>query len=60
MNNFSSYCGLVDARISASEKDLLVTNYQFVKRSQYPLYKAICKSQGVVLSETCYNWQSAL
>ena len=24
MNNFLSYCGLVDARISASEKDLLV------------------------------------
>ena len=28
MNNFLSYCGLVDARISASEKDLPVqTNY---------------------------------
>ena len=25
MNNLSSYCGLVDARISASEKDLPVT-----------------------------------
>ena len=24
MNNLLSYCGLVDARISASEKDLLV------------------------------------
>ena len=24
MNNFLSYCGLVDTRISASEKDLLV------------------------------------
>ena len=24
MNNLSSYCGLVDARISASEKDLPV------------------------------------
>ena len=26
MNNLSSYCGLVDARISASDKDLPVTN----------------------------------
>ena len=26
MNNLLSYCGLVDARISASEKDLPVTN----------------------------------
>jgi hypothetical protein len=24
MNNLLSYCGLVDARISASEKDLIV------------------------------------
>ena len=26
MNNLLSYCGLVDARISASEKDLPVNN----------------------------------
>ena len=26
MNNLLSYCGLVDARISASEKDLPVSN----------------------------------
>ena len=26
MNNLWSYCGLVDARISASEKDLTVLN----------------------------------
>ena len=34
MNNLSSYCGLVDARISASEKDLPVwekTATQFAK-----------------------------
>ena len=27
MNNLLSYCGLVDARISASEKDLPVNKY---------------------------------
>ena len=27
MNNILSYCGLVDARISASEKDLSVRTY---------------------------------
>ena len=27
MNNLLSYCGLVDARISASEKDLPVTGH---------------------------------
>ena len=27
MNNLLSYCGLVDARISASEKDLSVREY---------------------------------
>ena len=27
MNNLLSYCGLVDARISASEKDLPVLDY---------------------------------
>ena len=27
MNNLFSYCGLVDARISASEKDLPVSSY---------------------------------
>ena len=29
MNNLLSYCGLVDARISASEKDLPVTHVCF-------------------------------
>ena len=36
MNNISSYCGLVDTRISGSEKDLSVPNLSFihwVKRS---------------------------
>ena len=29
MNNLSSYCGLVDAKIRASDKDLPVTNNYF-------------------------------
>ena len=29
MNNLSSYCGLVDARMSASDKDLPVMNSDF-------------------------------
>ena len=29
MNNLSSYCGLVDAKIRASDKDLPVTSYNF-------------------------------
>ena len=33
MNNLSSYCGLVDARISASDKDLPLQNYK-LKTSQ--------------------------
>ena len=33
MNNLLSYCGLVDARISASEKDLLpVINTKYLNR----------------------------
>ena len=30
MNNLLSYCGLVDARISASEKDLPVLDVEFI------------------------------
>ena len=43
MNNLLSYCGLVDARISASEKDLPVQelkmcqNPAYSKLNQYPL-----------------------
>ena len=29
MNNLSSYCGLVDAKIRASDKDLPVPNIEF-------------------------------
>ena len=29
MNNLSSYCGLVDAKIRASDKDLHQGNYRF-------------------------------
>ena len=38
MNNLSSYCGLVDARISTSDKDLPVqtsTNITFHNRKKY-------------------------
>ena len=34
MNNLLSYCGLVDAKIRASEKDLLVT--QFLVDTTFP------------------------
>jgi hypothetical protein len=33
MNNFSSYCGLVDARMSASEKDLPVFRSGLLSRA---------------------------
>ena len=33
MNNLLSYCGLVDARISASEKDLLIRILDFIQYS---------------------------
>ena len=36
MNNLSSYCGLVDAKIRASDKDLLVPNAK--KNIVYALY----------------------
>ena len=29
MNNLSSYCGLVDAKVRASDKDLPVTKYHY-------------------------------
>jgi hypothetical protein len=29
MNNLSSYCGIVDAKIGASEKDLPATKFTF-------------------------------
>ena len=31
MNNLSSYCGLVDARINASDKDLPVVDTKLLK-----------------------------
>ena len=34
MNNLLSYCGLVEARISASEKDLPV-HYEHKKKEKY-------------------------
>ena len=34
MNNLLSYCGLVDTRISASEKDLLVYVYAMSLKAQ--------------------------
>ena len=34
MNNLLSYCGLVDGRISASEKDLPVPKYVFQQQQQ--------------------------
>ena len=34
MNNLSSYCGLVDAKIKASDKDLPVTKSQIAQWDQ--------------------------
>jgi hypothetical protein len=42
MNNLSSYCGLVDERISASDKDLPVKNqimFSFLKTKKGFEYK---------------------
>ena len=41
MNNLSSYCGLVDARINASEKDLSVSVH-FLKGNSCPYYCTTC------------------
>ena len=47
MNNLLSYCGLVDARITASEKDLPVS---WVKNQQNLISKVIFLCQRSVLS----------
>ena len=46
MNNLLSYCGLVDARKSASEKDLPVSNLTLVENN-----KDIIKKQESDFSE---------
>ena len=46
MNNLSSYCGLVDAKIRASEKDLpvrLTTSYKFNQCFQTECFPATSK-----------------
>ena len=53
MNNLLSYCGLCDARISASEKDLPVPLYQYngpvlkYKRTEY-IIKSNCLSETIL------------
>ena len=42
MNNLLSYCGLVDPRISASDKDLPVPNSNYSERSQELLCRCCC------------------
>ena len=49
MNNLLSYCGLVDARIRASDKDLPVVSYLLEKsdRTRYKFMKwAQIQDQG--------------
>ena len=42
MNNLSSYCGLVDATIRASDKDLPVPNIKFIPITpSFPLMAGI-------------------
>ena len=49
MNNLSSYCGLVDAKIRASDKELPVRTNQYAgfSKSSYCLASQVCLKCGV-------------
>ena len=53
MNNLLSYCRLVDARISASEKDLPVI--QFLKKKSF--WNAAELENKWVCSDSTYSWR---
>ena len=42
MNNLFSYCGLVDARIRASEKDLPVPSISTIYIGKTPIFSMDC------------------
>ena len=51
MNNLLSYCGLIDAKIRASDKDLPVSGSISIYFCCFP---AVC-TLGVVLLDSTYN-----
>jgi hypothetical protein len=58
MNNLLSYCGLVDARISFSEKDLPVRIVEFFRKGYKITYFAFLKCLKIIkINETCYNFR---
>ena len=48
MNNLSSYCGLVDAKTRASDKDLPVRQEEELKNNQVLLV--------ILMQVLCYEW----
>ena len=46
VNNLSSYCGLVDAKIRASDKDLPVINHPVLSA---PTRKIILEQRGLII-----------
>ena len=55
MNNLSSYCGLFDARISASDKDLPVQMIRAGRAVSYKLYQA-CDQLSLNFLIIIYIW----
>ena len=53
MNNLSSYCGLVDARIRASDKDLPVPKWVLIVRPKIPQMPQKISAQNV-----WWKWRS--
>ena len=49
MNNLSSYCGLVDAKISASDKDLPVKTILQIKMNYAMLFNSQWRNWNVKL-----------
>ena len=55
MNNLSSYCGLFDARISASDKDLPVQMIRAGRAVSYKLYQ-VCDQLSLNFLIIIYIW----
>ena len=57
MNNLLSYCGLVDARISASDKDLPVSSHKnFHCEFERKIFKKVFQSTFVTQSSERLNY----
>ena len=41
MNNLLSYCGSVDAKIRASDKDLPLCTYMLIQKLRYPIISLV-------------------